>query len=77
MLSQIPAACRSKTRAERKGAPTFSTLVEVLSYSRWRVHTHVARSVGAILQGRQVLWGAGSHVGRAQRGRHPSATGMP
>ncbi|GAB4817301.1 hypothetical protein N2152v2_004347 [Parachlorella kessleri] len=42
----------SKTRTERC-APTFSTLVEVLSQSRWRVHMSVARSVDAILAGRE------------------------
>jgi hypothetical protein len=46
------AGCRSKTRWERRGAPTFSTLVEVLSCNRWRVHMNVARSVDAILAGR-------------------------
>ncbi|GAB4817298.1 hypothetical protein N2152v2_004344 [Parachlorella kessleri] len=43
----------NKTRTERCGAPTFSTLVEVLSQNRWRVHMSVARSVDAILAGRE------------------------
>ena len=42
-----------KTRTERKGAPCFSTLVEVLGYARWRVHLNVARSVDALLAGEQ------------------------
>ena len=42
-----------KTRTERKGAPCFSTLVEVLSYARWRVHPNVACSVDALLAGEQ------------------------
>ena len=42
-----------KTRTERKGAPCFSTLVEVLGYARWRVHLNVARSIDALLAGEQ------------------------
>ncbi|EFN57410.1 hypothetical protein CHLNCDRAFT_21069 [Chlorella variabilis] len=41
-----------KTRTERRGEPAFSTLVEVLSRSRWRVHMSVARSVDDMLAGR-------------------------
>ena len=44
-----------KTRTERKGAPAFSTLVEMLSQDRWRVHHNVAQSVDALLAGRWVL----------------------
>lgn len=54
-LRWLPAAhCpgRSKTRTERRGEPAFSTLVEVLSRSRWRVHMSVARSVDDMLAGR-------------------------
>lgn len=40
-----------KTRTERKGAPTFTTLIEVLGYNRWRIHMNVARSVDALLAG--------------------------
>lgn len=48
-----PMAARSKkTRTERQGEPAFSTLVEVLSRSRWRVHMSVAKSVDAMLAGR-------------------------
>ena len=42
-----------KTRTERKGTPCFSALVEVLSYTRWRVHLNVARSADALLAGEQ------------------------
>ena len=58
-ISSAPVChCRSnplgqKTRTERKGAPCFSTLVEVLGYARWRVHPNVARSVDALLAGEQ------------------------
>lgn len=37
---------------ERKGAPTFSMLIEILSYNTWRIHTDVAASVDAMLAGR-------------------------
>ena len=46
-------ACRVKTKTERRGAPAFSTLVEVVNYGVWRVHHSVARSVDDILAGRQ------------------------
>lgn len=36
---------------ERKGAPTFSMLIEILSYNMWRIHTDVAASVDAMLAG--------------------------
>ncbi|KAL4443459.1 hypothetical protein ABPG75_011196 [Micractinium tetrahymenae] len=42
-----------KTRTERQGEPAFSTLVEVLSRNRWRVHMSVAKSVDSILAGRE------------------------
>lgn len=51
-----PAAHRGKTRLERRGAPAFSTLLEVLGCNRWRLHMNVACSVDAILAGRWVLW---------------------
>ena len=40
-----------KTRTERAGAPTFSAVVEVLSYDEWRIHTNTARAVDALLAG--------------------------
>ena len=43
----------SKTKTERRGAPVFTCLVEVLSHDRWRLHTHVASSVDDLLAGRQ------------------------
>ncbi|KAK9834996.1 hypothetical protein WJX81_003102 [Elliptochloris bilobata] len=43
----------SKMRTERKGAPTFHILVEVLGYGELRLHKDVARSVDAHLAGRQ------------------------
>lgn len=43
----------SKTKTERRGAPVFTCLVEVLSHDCWRVHTHVASSVDDLLAGRQ------------------------
>ena len=52
ILPTAPPLHRVKTRTERKGAPCFSALVEVLAASRWRVHTNVARSVDDILAGR-------------------------
>ena len=43
----------SKTKTERRGAPVFTCLVELLSHDRWRVHTHFASSVDDLLAGRQ------------------------
>lgn len=43
----------SKTRTERQGDPAFSTLVEVVERNKWRVHMNVARSMDAILAGRE------------------------
>lgn len=52
--------CRTKTRTERKGAPTFTALVEVLSWNKWRLHLNVAASVDAMLEGKvpytQLRW---------------------
>jgi hypothetical protein len=43
---------RGKTRAERKGSPTFEILVELREWARWKIHTNVADSVDAMLEGR-------------------------
>lgn len=43
----------SKTRLERKGAPTFSTVVELLGPSKWRIHWNVAKSVDSLLAGKK------------------------
>ena len=56
--AQYCVSCRkiqtgSKTRTERRGAPVFSCLVEVLAHDQWRIHTQVAASVDA-------RWQAGS-----------------
>ena len=46
--------CRnSKTRSERRGAPVFSCLVEVVRHDTLRLHPNVAASVDAILAGKQ------------------------
>ena len=62
-------ACRSKTRTERRGEPAFSTLVEVLSRNRWRVHMSVARSVDSLLAGRWVGARLGGWLGGRVGGR--------
>jgi len=59
----LPGACSVKTKTERRGAPCFATLVEVLAPNRWRVHPSVARSVDAILAGRCGGWGGAWAVG--------------
>ena len=43
----------NKTKSERRGAPVFSCLVEVLSHDTLRLHPNVAASVDAILAGKQ------------------------
>lgn len=46
--------CRkNKTKTERRGAPVFSCLVEVLSHDTLRLHPNVAASVDALLTGKQ------------------------
>jgi DNA polymerase III delta prime subunit len=42
-----------KTKTERRGAPTFTTIIEVLGYDAYRVHMNTAESVDALLNGRQ------------------------
>ena len=41
----------TKTRTERAGVPAFSTVVEVLSYDKWRIHTSTSRAVDSLLAG--------------------------
>lgn len=43
----------NKIRTERRGAPVFSCLVEVLSHDTLRLHSNVAASVDALLAGKQ------------------------
>ena len=38
-----------KTKVERRGEPTFTMLLEVLGYEKYRLHLNVAASVDAIL----------------------------
>ncbi len=56
-LTPACVTCRSnrgsKTRLERRGAPAFTSLVEVVGHSRWRIHRNVAASVDALLAGDQ------------------------
>jgi hypothetical protein len=42
-----------KTQLERKGAPCFTTLIELLGPSRWRIHKDVAKSVDCLLNGKK------------------------
>jgi len=42
-----------KTQMERKGAPCFTTLIELLGPSKWRIHKDVAKSVDSLLSGRK------------------------
>ena len=64
----------NKTRLERKGAPTFSTLVELLGPSKWRIHWNVAKSVDCLLAGKkpetQLRWVAldGRHMAQLDGG---------
>ena len=42
---------QKKTRLERKGAPVFDTMVEVIGRGRWRLHRDVGGSVDSMLSG--------------------------
>ena len=71
--------CRRKTRTERKGSPTFRTLVEVIGYSKLRVHMNVGASVDALLRGNtpctQLRWvGADGRMMARMEGPAPPPT---
>ncbi|KAL4531564.1 hypothetical protein Ndes2526B_g04327 [Nannochloris sp. 'desiccata'] len=42
-----------KTQLERKGAPCFTTLIELLGPSKWRIHKDVGKSVDSLLSGKK------------------------
>jgi stage III sporulation protein SpoIIIAA len=42
-----------KTQLERKGAPCFTTLIELVGPSKWRIHKNVAKSVDCLLNGKK------------------------
>ena len=46
------AVSRRKTVSERRGAPAFSTVAEVLGCGQVRLHLNAARSVDDLLAGR-------------------------